>query len=66
MCSIGVCLIGNYEKQKLSKVQLNQIYCLLKYLESKYPNALLVGHSFLKNTACPGRNVKEDLSLWNR
>jgi N-acetyl-anhydromuramyl-L-alanine amidase AmpD len=57
---IGICLIGNYEKNSVPKEQYNSLVSLTKKLMSKYSIAAqnVTGHGYIsgENTKCPGKN----------
>jgi N-acetyl-anhydromuramyl-L-alanine amidase AmpD len=54
---IGICLIGDFEKQPPTKAQLRSVTELVQELAAKYqiPRSGLIGHSSVRATACPGR-----------
>jgi len=52
---IGICFEGNFEKEKMSEIQLNAGRDLIKYLKSLYPKAFIKKHKDLNATACPGK-----------
>lgn len=54
--SVGICFEGNFETEKMPKVQLEAGRELLKYLKAIYPKAEIRRHRDLNSTACPGRN----------
>ncbi len=60
--SIGVCLVGNFEKQGSGPTQgqMESLQHLLKYLCKRYNIALdkVIGHNQVQKsqTACPGKN----------
>lgn len=58
--SVGVCFEGNFENEEMSVLQLNAGVEIVNYLKSLYPNAAIVGHKELINTACPGENFPID------
>ena len=55
---IGICLIGNFEKQRPTQKQLETLARLIKRLQKEFDIASedVVGHRHVKSTACPGRN----------
>jgi N-acetyl-anhydromuramyl-L-alanine amidase AmpD len=60
--AIGIAIIGDYEKDKLSsEILLSLLYLILK-LKKEYPSIKnLMGHKEYKNsTICPGKNVDLD------
>jgi len=56
-CSYGICLQGDYEKEKhLPEVQYKALLERLKYHASRMPKFLkIVGHYELNPTKCPGQ-----------
>lgn len=53
--SIGVCFEGDYDREPtMPEAQKRAGQELVSYLKAKYPNAKVVGHRDLGNTACPG------------
>lgn len=58
--SIGICLVGNFEKNHPSKRQLNSFTQLVDWLQKDVlkKKTLFAGHKDLKGeqTVCPGRN----------
>lgn len=63
-CSIGVCLIGNFNKKKPSKNQMETLYTFLVEKIKKHGLSLesIKGHKELLNTRkkCPGKNIDMD------
>lgn len=55
---IGICLIGDFEKQKPTGKQLEAVRRLTRQLAKRYdiPPRLLIGHKTIKPTLCPGRH----------
>ncbi len=58
--SVGICFEGNFENEEMSVMQLNAGVEIVNYLKNLYPNAAIVGHKSLYNTACPGKNFPMD------
>lgn len=58
--SIGICLVGNFEKQKPTNKQLQSLEKLVRGLMNKYKiqYTRVLGHKEVKgaSTACPGKN----------
>lgn len=54
--SVGVCFEGNFEVETMSSVQQAAGRELVAMLRKQYPKALVVRHSDLGGTACPGAN----------
>lgn len=54
---IGICLIGDFEKQPPTKAQLRSLEELVRSLSAKHQifRSGLIGHSSVRSTACPGR-----------
>jgi N-acetyl-anhydromuramyl-L-alanine amidase AmpD len=54
---IGICLIGNFEKEPPTKLQLRALEQLVTTLATRHriPRKRLIGHSSVRSTACPGR-----------
>jgi len=54
---IGICLVGNLEKEPPTTAQMVALERLVIALRNQYAIALvnIVGHGELKNTKCPGR-----------
>lgn len=60
LTSIGICLVGNFEKTHPSKLQMNSFTQLVDWLQKDVlkKKTLFAGHKDLKGeqTVCPGRN----------
>ena len=54
--SLGICLQGNFQVEKVNKIQLNALTELCQYLRDKYNISTVKGHGELKSTSCPGLN----------
>ncbi len=58
--ALGICLVGNLEKNSPSKKQLESLRALTRYLQTKFsvPRSRVLGHKEMKGsqTRCPGRN----------
>ena len=54
---VGICLVGNFEKQPPTDAQLKSARRLISFLRKRYNIAAdqIIGHGEIKNTACPGR-----------
>ncbi len=63
--SLGVCLIGNFDKSVPSKKQLHSLFLLLlsKLSEYNIPIENVLGHNELPNVTktCPGKNFNMSL-----
>jgi N-acetyl-anhydromuramyl-L-alanine amidase AmpD len=57
---IGVCLEGDFTKEKPSQVQQDSLVWILKALVEMYPAARIVGHGQVGATACPGHLLDLD------
>lgn len=55
---IGVCLVGNFDKQKPSAAQVAAIKKLVGVLKREYriKSSQVIGHRDVKETACPGKH----------
>lgn len=56
--SVGVALIGNFERETPTSAQVNALVSLLKDLQREYGIARLQLHGDLTATRCPGRNLR--------
>lgn len=54
--SLGICMQGNYDVEKLSEIQFEAFIGLCQYLCDKYSIRTIKGHRELKATRCPGLN----------
>ncbi|WP_288222291.1 peptidoglycan recognition family protein [uncultured Clostridium sp.] len=54
--SIGICLEGNFEEDKLTKEQIESLINLSIYISLKYDIYKIVGHKDVYETLCPGKN----------
>ncbi len=61
--TIGICLVGNFERYPPSEAQWQSLIKLVYFLQKRYgiPNDKIVGHRDADSTTCPGRH----LSLWD-
>ena len=55
-CSIGICAEGNFEEETMGDAQREALRALVMDIRKRYPNILVVRHSDLSATACPGKN----------
>ncbi|MFC2140481.1 peptidoglycan recognition family protein [Candidatus Auribacterota bacterium] len=57
---IGICLVGNFSKQKVTKKQFKTLYKLCQLLMDQYqiPVANVIGHGQMRgeHSKCPGKN----------
>ena len=60
--TIGICLIGNFERSRPSEAQYRSLSKLVQFLMVRYhiKTRDLLGHGDVKATKCPGRNF----SFW--
>ena len=57
-CSYGISLVGSFDKEHISKEQLNSLIERLNYHKRRFKNLKsILGHRDLNNTECPGRNI---------
>lgn len=58
--SIGICLIGNFEKSRPKEKQMQQLEALIAYLRDKIdiPASKIITHTLMhpKHTLCPGKH----------
>lgn len=53
--SIGICLAGNFERHAPTWAQMHSLAELIEYLDAKYGELTVLGHSHVNATSCPGR-----------
>ena len=55
--TIGICLIGNFEKTRPTERQWQSLVKLVRFLQKRYniPTSQIKGHRDVKPTKCPGR-----------
>ena len=55
---IGICLVGNFERDRPTEAQMGALARLVDYLRVKYtiPDRCIIGHGDVDDTRCPGRN----------
>jgi N-acetylmuramoyl-L-alanine amidase len=60
--SLGVCMVGNFDEQRLEGPQKESVLSLLRYLLEMHPGVKhLYGHKETGGkTACPGKNISMD------
>lgn len=67
--SIGVCLVGNFSKDRVSKKQMDSLIYLVNRLRKYYkiPKKNILGHNQVPGakTECPGKNFPWN-DLWRR
>jgi len=54
--SLGICIEGNYDVEKVSEVGFKSLIGLCQYLCDKYDVSTIKGHRELTSTRCPGLN----------
>ncbi len=56
---IGICLVGNFDTERPTKAQMQNLSKLVAFLMKTYhiPADRVIGHGDTKATDCPGRNV---------
>lgn len=61
--TIGICLIGNFERSRPTKRQWRSLVKLVKFLQGRYkiPTSQIKGHREIKPTKCPGRKFSISL-----
>jgi len=54
---IGICLVGNFDKQRPGEAQMQSLARLVAYLAARYKidDAHIIGHGSVGDTRCPGR-----------
>lgn len=52
--SIGICLEGMLQKERVTDVQYSSLLSLIKFIREKYYNMPIYGHKELNQTNCPG------------
>lgn len=55
--SLGICFLGNFEKENVPEIQFQAGLMLIKGLVKKYNIKDIVGHRDIINTECPGANL---------
>lgn len=55
--SIGICLLGNFNIEKPTEIQLKTLIELLRKLYTKYKYKNILGHRDIIQTECPGNNL---------
>ena len=66
-CSIGICLVGNFTKEKPTNEQVSSCIELCSYLCNKYSIKApknIYGHNYFYNTQCPGFLVNDLIANW--
>ncbi len=56
--SVGVALIGNFEREQPTGAQVDALVSLLRSLQQEYGLSRLQLHGDLTPTRCPGRNLR--------
>jgi len=59
---IGICLVGNFEKTRPSRAQMEALARLVDWLSARYkiPDERIIGHGQVCDTRCPGRHFSFD------
>lgn len=57
--TIGICLIGDFEKTRPTEKQWRSLVKLISFLQKRYsiPTSQIKGHRDIKPTKCPGPNL---------
>lgn len=58
--TIHVCFNGNFDKETMNTKQFRAGQKLVVELMNKFPDAVVLGHKDVNNTACPGANFPLD------
>jgi N-acetyl-anhydromuramyl-L-alanine amidase AmpD len=61
--SVGVALVGNFEREQPTEAQVGALVSLLKSLQQEYGLSRLQLHGDLTATKCPGRNLRVAVPL---
>ena len=59
--SIAVCAEGNFEREKMGKVQAESLRELCAYLKARYPGIVVKLHRELDCTVCPDKTSQRNL-----
>ena len=59
---VGICLVGNFDKTRPSRAQMDALARLVDWLSARYriDDAHIIGHGQVCDTHCPGRNFSFD------
>jgi len=62
---IGICLVGNFDRERPSEAQAAALCRLVDYLAARYriDDAHIIGHGMVGDTRCPGRCFSLDAFL---
>ncbi len=54
---VGICLVGNFDKTRPSRAQMDALVRLVDWLSARYriDDAHIIGHGHVCDTRCPGR-----------
>lgn len=55
--SIGICIVGDFRKEKPTQYQMNGLNVLLQYLSIYLPMLNVCGHKDLSPSECPGHLI---------
>lgn len=66
--NIGICLIGNFDKEKPTKAALESLQRVIEHLRKTYtiPRSRVYGHRELRSTECPGDNLMKWIQSYRR
>ena len=66
--SIGVCLVGNFEKYRPTRAQVQSLDRLVRRLRSERGISKVIPHSYCRATLCCGENLKREIRKlsWGR
>ena len=53
--SVGISCVGDFNTEKMGKAQYDSLVWLIGFIKGYYPNAKILGHKEVGNTACPGK-----------
>ena len=58
---IGICLVGNFDKEEPGEKQLNSMALVIDCLQIIMPNLEVRGHRDFKSTSCPGKHLYAEI-----
>lgn len=66
--NIGICVIGNFEKDKPTAAALAALEKEIEYLRTRYkiPRSRVFGHRELRSTECPGENLMKWVEAYRK
>ena len=59
--AIGICLIGNFEKHEVPKVQIDKLFEILEEIQEHVGPYEVNWHSKYRATSCPGKHLVKEL-----